>query len=384
MKSGASAARAADPPEPVRTAAARLKRWLFEQALPIWWQRGADLAGGGFFDRLDVAARPTDAPKRLRVQARQSYVYALAKDLGWDGPAETAARHGLDFMLAQRAEDRLYHLGAAQPVAAFDGMGLLYDQAFVLLALAAGCGALDDRRCEPAGADLRDRLRAFGHPKGGYAEQPGLAAPLFANPNMHLFESAQAWLAISPDPAWAAMAGSLCRLALERLIDRSGVLLETYGPEWSAPEDPTGRTVWPGHLYEWAFLLMNFASAGEDGRAAALRLIDVAERTGVDAAGFAIFALDGSLSTIDRGARLWSQTERLRACARAASLGYPALWEGAAQAASALEAFLDVPQPGLWRDWRDETGVFREEPAPASSLYHIAGAIAELDRICRS
>jgi mannose/cellobiose epimerase-like protein (N-acyl-D-glucosamine 2-epimerase family) len=29
----------------------------------------------------------------------------------------------------------------------------------------------------------------------------------------------------------------------------------------------------------------------------------------------------------------------------------------------------------------DETGAFREEPAPASTLYHIVGAIAELEQI---
>jgi hypothetical protein len=35
----------------------------------------------------------------------------------------------------------------------------------------------------------------------------------------------------------------------------------------------------------------------------------------------------------------------------------------------------------LWRDWRGEDGAFREEAAPASSLYHIAGAIVELARL---
>src|ERR1700723_951173 len=71
------------------------------------------------------------------------------------------------------------------------------------------------------------------------------------------------------------------------------------------------------------------------------------------------------------GARPWAQTERIRACARAAALtGDGALWAATVQACEALEAFLDTPTPGLWRDWRDETGAFREEAAPASSLYH--------------
>ena len=78
---------------------------------------------------------------------------------------------------------------------------------------------------------------------------------------------------------------------------------------------------------------------------------------------------------------MWSQTERTRACVRAAAVtGEAALWDAAAQAAETMEAFLQVPTPGLWRDWMDAGGAFREEPAPASTLYHIVGAIAELDR----
>ena len=116
--------------------------------------------------------------------------------------------------------------------------------------------------------------------------------------------------------------------------------------------------------------------------ASALQLAELAEHTGVDRAGFVIFALDDNLRPVDRGARLWSQTERIRACARAAALtGDGLLWDATVQACEALEAFLDTPTPGLWRDWRGETGVFREEAAPASSLYHIAGAIVELARL---
>jgi len=98
-----------------------------------------------------------------------------------------------------------------------------------------------------------------------------------------------------------------------------------------------------------------------------------------------MFALDGRLEPVDRGARLWAQTERLRAVATAASLtGDDGLWAAALEACGALEAFLATPTPGLWRDWMDEAGVFREEPAPATSFYHIVGAIAELERLASS
>jgi mannose-6-phosphate isomerase len=159
------------------------------------------------------------------------------------------------------------------------------------------------------------------------------------------------------------------------------VIGEQYSADWRAPASPADRVVWPGHLYEWAFLLLDRPQASAEERDVALRLIEVAETRGVDDRGVAIFALDGELRPLDRGARLWAQTERARACARAAALtGDGELWAATLQACGAIEAFLDVPTRGLWRDWMAPGGGFRDEPAPASTLYHLVGAIMELDR----
>jgi len=368
---------------PVRAALARLKRWLVEDACPLWWERGADFANGGYFDRLGLDGRPAPGGKRLRVQARQAHAFALAAELGWMGPARAASRHGLSFVLGHEDGDGLYRLGATP--GALDGMGLVYDQAFVLLALATvGRVFGDGDALEARAARLRERLGGFAEPLGGYREAAHLAEPLFANPNMHLFESFQAWSACGGDPAWRELAAGQARLALDRLIDpASGALDERYGASWRTAAAPQTRAVWPGHLYEWAWLLMNWSDGDETSAAAALRLIEAAERTGLDPTGaFAIFALDGALAPTDRGARLWAQTERARALARAAALtGDAALWRSAARACEAVEAFLDAPTRGVWRDWRRGDGVFVEEPAPASSFYHLVGAIAELERL---
>ena len=193
----------AEAPEAVRAAARRLLDWFVQGALPIWWERGADVAGGGYFDRLGHDGAPVDLPRRLRVQARQTHVYALARQLGWPGPAAAALRHGLAAVLAARGEDGLY--GALpRSGAALDGMGLVYDQAFALLALAAGHAETGDAALEAAALALLDRLDDFAHPLGGYAEAPGLVAPLFANPNMHLLEAFQAWAATSANPVWSS------------------------------------------------------------------------------------------------------------------------------------------------------------------------------------
>jgi mannose-6-phosphate isomerase len=78
---------------------------------------------------------------------------------------------------------------------------------------------------------------------------------------------------------------------------------------------------------------------------------------------------------------LWPQTERLKAALSAAALtNEPRYLTMAVSAATALTAFLDTRVPGLWFDRRLASGEWVIEPAPASSFYHIVGAIHALKR----
>ncbi len=365
----------------------RLKRWLTLDAYPLWWTRGADLQHGGFHDRLNLDGSPVIGPKRLRVAARQVWSYAQARRLGWGGPAPDAVRHGLRFLAARhRRPDGLYRTLVAENGEPLEERADIYDQAFVLLAFAAGAQTLGGDVLGGEAARFRQRLESFADPGGGYAEAPGQRAPLLANPNMHLLEAFLAWSEVSIDPAWPRLAEGQAQLALARLIDpRTGALSEEFGAGWAAPE-ARARQVWPGHLFEWAWLLMRWgASTGRpEGSDAARRLIEIGERCGVDAERkVAIFEVDGELTPRDRRARLWSQTERIKACALAAKVaGDERLWLATAEACDGLEAFLTgLPTPGLWRDWMELDGGFATEPAPASSFYHIVCAIAELDAL---
>ena len=82
-------------------------------------------------------------------------------------------------------------------------------------------------------------------------------------------------------------------------------------------------------------------------------------------------------------ARLWPQTEWLKAAIRFAALTQGEERErylrSSVRAATALKRFLDTPVKGLWRDKQKADGSFVEEPAPASSFYHILCAIYEVD-----
>jgi mannose-6-phosphate isomerase len=93
----------------------------------------------------------------------------------------------------------------------------------------------------------------------------------------------------------------------------------------------------------------------------------------------AIDALNEDMTVRSSRARLWPQTERLKAALYLhATSGEDDYLAHACAAAESLWRYLDVPTRGLWRDALTPTNRFVEEPAPASSFYHIVGAVAAL------
>ena len=121
-------------------------------------------------------------------------------------------------------------------------------------------------------------------------------------------------------------------LALDRFIDpASGALREFFAQDWSPAPGSEGRIAEPGHQYEWAYLLNRWAAlTGREQPAAVRRLIAFADSYGVDPVrNVALNSLftDGSVN--DAKARLWPQTERIRAYA----IGHAAITDGRMQRA---------------------------------------------------
>ena len=385
---GLHGAPAPSPAMAVEALHGRFEQWLFTRALPVWWTLGADHIRGGFREALDAQARAVTAPLRARVQARQTFVYALAGTLGWSGPWAQAVDHGLTFLAARyRRPDGLYRTLLDPDGAMRDDTAMVYDQAFALLALATAAKVFPDRagRLEREGLAALAALRsALGHTGGGFAEPIG---PAFqADPQMHLLESALAWAEVGADPIWDSLADAQAELGLSRLIDPGcGAVKENFTADWAPAPGRDGRLIEPGHQFEWAWLLERWGRlrGRPDALAAARRLFAIGER-GVDQrTGATVNDLFDDFTVADPDARLWPQTERLKAALILAD-GEPdnarkaRYLAAAAEAGTALMGYFDGLAPGLWRDKLKADGSFVDEPAPASSLYHIICAFAEL------
>jgi len=345
-------------------AAAWYDGWLRTAALPLWATVGVDPDTGGFREALTWDGRPHDPRRRTRVQARQAFVFASAAADGLPGPWRRIAQDGFDlFVRHGRRPDGLFASSLDLAGAQTDPEPRLYEHAFVLLAL-AGLGRVEDAET------LRARLDAFRHAAGGFREAG--EDPFQANAHMHLLEAAMTWQAVVGGPAWSGLVEEVVDLALARFIDPgSGALCEFFDNDWRPLAGEAGL-VEPGHQFEWAWLL---AQRDEPrAQAAARRLFEVGRR-GFDAErGVVANALHADLSVRDPAARLWPQTEHLKA---ALILGDEA---AALEAANGLAAFLDTPARGVWHERMRADGGFVEEPSPATSLYHLYLAIRELTR----
>jgi mannose/cellobiose epimerase-like protein (N-acyl-D-glucosamine 2-epimerase family) len=324
--------------------------------------------------------------RRARLYPRQIYAFSVAGDLGWEGPAVEAVRHGLQALIAHfRKPDGLYRTLVDSRGAPVMEQAVLYDQAFVLLGFAAAHKALASNSAGHAARELRGRLHdALRNPLGGFKESASQGMSLSSNSHMHLLEACLEWMEQEEeDREWSKLAEEIVELALLRFHDPvHGFIREYFSMEWTAVPGVEADIVEPGHQYEWAWLLLRWIQRVNNPRARqlALSLIDRAEQCGVDSTrNVAVNALFGDGTVRDAHARLWPQTERIKALHAAGAItGQPRYAESAGTALRSLMKYLDTPTRGLWRDTMNLHGAFIEQPAPASSFYHIVSAARAL------
>lgn len=373
----------------MKRAAARLLRWTIHQALPFWADAGFDREHGRFEERLTLdGARLADVPIRAMVQARQIHSYALAGRRGWYGNSQDLVRQAYAAMV------RDYHRGDGAPGWLFsiardgrpaDAQRDLYAHAFALLAIGSYVGATGDREplslADETLAWLDNGMRAA---HGGYVDAiPPIDGMRRQNPHMHLFEALLNLWTHSREPRYLERAGGIFDLFANRFFQAGqGVLVEYFDDRLVPASGIQGQIVEPGHHLEWIWLLRWYER--ETGVTVG-RLVDAlyrhADRYGTDAAGLIVDELlvDGSVRSASH--RLWPMTEAIRAHLVEARLGRPGAPAKAAALADLLfERFLSGATAGGWIDRLDAAGNPATDFMPASSLYHLLGAIDELTR----
>ncbi len=376
----------------VRALNARFQSWLHHSALPLWSSKGPDHEYGGFFETIGLNGEPCLDNKRVRVTARQIYCFAMAAQMNWAGDVTPLMTHGWAFLngIGARGDGSIKHILAREGAIVNAGPDL-YDQAFVLLAHAECLRISGDEQHIDKARYLLGWIRShLAHSEAGFYDHPDNSHTLRSNPHMHLLESALAWISLDPDGPWWELAEEIVGLCRRRFVRPSdGVLQEFFNADWSSRSDDQAL-IEPGHHYEWAWLLMRWQAAGgapcDD---IYRRFYNIGEDYGFcTRRHVAVDVLTNDLNWLDGQARLWPQTERLKASLALAFLSNgqerKVFTSKALESALALWGYLEGLLPGLWRDKMHKDGQFVTEPAPASTFYHIICALAELDRFVKS
>lgn len=362
----------------------RVAHWLFEETLPLWSTAGVDDIHGGFHEALGFDARPLGKPKRVRTMARQIYAFAVAKERGWDGPADLLVAHGIDFISRNGRTDNggwVRTLNANGSVA--DATEDAYDHSCVLLALAHA------HRCgHPTAMQLAQETFQFidthleDGSLNGFLETPGWQGVRCSNPHMHMLESFLQWYSVTGDRAYLRRAARVIDLFRCHFFDQeSWTLGEFFDGDWRAAQGEKGLWTEPGHHFEWASLLVEFGreSGQKDLAAYARKLYSSAVASGLNrATGLAYAAVSRQGMPLDRVSRSWPQCEAVKAAIALDETGGPDLKpEIEARVSRLFRWHIDPAPPGLWIDRIDERGRSLATEVPASIFYHLVTALMQ-------
>jgi len=363
----------------------RVRAWVFESALPFWAAHGVDAEHGGFLEEVSPAGAPTGvAFKRVRVMARQLYAFSHAALMGY-APARAVSTMGYEYLIAKaRLGDGGWAKQLSRAGAVIDATPDLYDLAFVLFALAWRhrlTGEAEPLRLAHETLDfIQTRMRAG---EGFLPTLPFKGVEL-QNPHMHLLEACLGAFEATRDERFLAQADALVVLFRTRLFD-GRTLGERFRPDWGGriAGDP-GRALEPGHHFEWAWILARYAALrGLDMGREANALVDFAERFGVERVSHAVFdAVRDDGVPLKKSSRAWTNTERIKGWLGVYELSGRDPRQAVASATNLLfDRYFAASVPGLWVDQFDGDGAPMSEAVPASIVYHLLLAFAEILRL---
>ncbi len=198
---------------------------------------------------------------------------------------------------------------------------------------------------------------------------------------MHLLEAFLAWFEATGDRTYLRRASRIVDLFQNHFFDAdSWTLGEFFDDAWKPAPGEQGQWTEPGHHFEWASLLVDYArvSGRADLVGFARKLYASAIANGLNrATGLAYGAVSRTGIPLDGLSRSWPQTEAIKAALALDGVNGPDLKpEIEARVGRLFRWHIDPAPTGLWIDGIDEKGRAVASEVPASILYHIVTALS--------
>lgn len=384
-----------------------LRTWLAQSFLPFWAEHSFDASCGGFHDRLtlDFEVMPVGY-KRLRVQARQIFVFSHAYKLGLYPEGLELAQRGVAFCLAHGwAADEGGWVFKVSPDGrtVVEGTRDLYCQAFMIFALASYYEASGDQAVlewiERTVTFVEKHMQDAVH--GGYQNVFPVVAggaqsfPRLQNPHMHLTEALLVAARATGRSDYLRKAGALVDLFFAKFLKTDDGLcgvVEYFDEALMPLAGEAGARSEPGHLFEWIWIVQLYQKLmGKPGLSFELQQVldeglgrGLDQRPGTVAACFDEVSLSGEVLKSNK--RLWPQTEALKSlCAGYEGTQGTVKAEYGARAQGQVAMMMEVYRAGLdvpaFHEHLDAQGRVLTNYYPISSLYHLFLCFSEYLRV---
>lgn len=365
--------------------------WLANAALPLWSSKGVDTEGASIEQFTSSGIPDTDSNKRIRVQARQMFVFSAANQEEWinNGFDLVASLEDFCQKYAKVPEKAHYaHILNADNII-INPNNDLYDIAFFLLAYAWRYHVFNDLNALKKANQLLNTIDSnLKEAPGGWMEGDYTSQHRRQNPHMHLFEAFLTLYQFTKDGKWLAKAGEVFCLFETTFFDHNNkVLLEYFTDNWKVAPGEMGEVVEPGHMMEWVWLLrqyQKFTQAPVDEYCHAL--YHNALKFGLDKSSNLLFdAVNLSGVVTKPSKRCWPMTEWIKASLAQAEFtsnedNYPYTNDSITAINSLSEHYLTSPHQGQYIDSLDQNNQVLVDNAPASTLYHLVVAGLEAQK----
>ncbi|EJF90392.1 AGE family epimerase/isomerase [Bartonella tamiae] len=364
----------------------RVEHWLFEETLPLWSTRGVDEMGG-FHEALSFDGLPILREKRMRTMARQIYAFAMAGQMGWDGPYQDLIDHGIHFISRHgQLENGGFASHLSRNGEVINATQESYDQSCVLLAL-AHAHHIGHAKALPLAMEIFSFLDHFLTVKGtqGFLENTKTEKTKIyrrSNPHMHLLECFLAWYDVTGNTDYLQRATHIVNLFKSHFFDEdTWTLGEYFDNDWQRLDNADGDLCEPGHHFEWSSLLIDYSNKKHDPHSVKLakKLYASTIANGLNrATGLAYNTISRHGMPVDTHSRSWPQTEAIKAAiALDGNQGPDLKPEIEARVGRLFRWHIEAAPKGLWIDKISENGRSIAKDVPASIFYHMITALTQ-------
>jgi mannose/cellobiose epimerase-like protein (N-acyl-D-glucosamine 2-epimerase family) len=355
--------------------------------------RGWDAARSRSVERLQADLTPTPLGyRRGMVVGRQLFFFSHAYRLTRDPIYEDRARC-LFADLVSHFWDQTnggWYFSLNDDSTPHDTTKDLYHHAFIMLGLAHYLAIFADK-------DALDWLyktnelvfRHFSLPTGWFAPSMTrdwtiLGKNLEQNPHMHLLEAYLSSYNATKDDSFLECSTQIMSIYTELLRTTDGSKVLEHLDENGRPSGEEGNSIQPGHLYEWYWLVNEYADiAGLPAyRATCTPIMAWADRWSLDPSAGGIYDMvDTGGNVVSNRKRIWPVTECIKALATLARIS------GGEQSYEALARWITFigekycTVDGAWHEYLNQSLEPDCDYMPMSTPYHVGMAALEVERL---